>query len=82
MEIKFTPVTYEAYLRSLKPIDTAPQFPATSSVTDLTCAPLQGPTPPTSSNKINLAKVVLGAIVVVLLYKAAQYIIRENSRED
>jgi hypothetical protein len=24
----------------------------------------------------------LGAIVVVFLYKAAQYIIRENSRED
>jgi hypothetical protein len=82
MEIKFTPVSYEAYLRSLKPIDTAPQFPATSSITNLTSAPLPGPTPPTSSNKINLGKVLLGAIVVVFLYKAAQYIIRENSRED
>jgi hypothetical protein len=29
-----------------------------------------------------LVKVVLGAVVVVLLYKAAQYISRENSRED
>ncbi len=82
MEIKFTPVSHEALLRSLRPIDTAPQFLTAPSLSNVSSASLSGPTPSMSSNPINWGNVVLGTIAVAAFFYLIDYYIQEKNRKD
>jgi hypothetical protein len=82
MEIKYTPVSHEAFLRSLKPVEQTPQTSGAFSGPSMLSAPQLGPTPSTSSNPINWGKVVVGAIAVAALFYLIDYYIQEHNRKD
>jgi hypothetical protein len=81
MEIKFTPVSHEAYLRSLRSIEPTPET-LTGSTVSVPSTPLPSPAPTSSANPINWVKLFAGVLVIAGVLYVVHHYFQEDKRKD